>query len=58
MDSTDGKEIPLFDEIKIQTKVILPILNALRAELGKEKADALIGNALRSHVRDVYHQIG
>jgi hypothetical protein len=58
MDSTDEKKIPLFDEIKIQTKVILTILNALRAELGKEKADALIGNALRSHVRNVYHQIG
>ncbi|RPH47517.1 MAG: hypothetical protein EHM85_19675 [Desulfobacteraceae bacterium] len=58
MDSTDVKNIPLFDEIKIQTKVILPILNALRAELGKEKADTLICNALRPHVRDVYHQIG
>jgi hypothetical protein len=58
MDSTDEKNIPLFDEIKIQTKVIVPILNALRAELGKEKADALISKALRPHVRDVYHQIG
>jgi hypothetical protein len=30
MDSTDEKKIPLFDEIKIQTKVILPILNVQR----------------------------
>lgn len=58
MDSTDEKNIPLLDEIKIQTKVIVTILKVLRAELGKEKADVLIGNALRSYVRDVYHEIG
>ena len=58
MDSTDEHKIPLLDEIKIQTKVILTILNALRTELGKEKADALIGNALRDHVSDVYHRLG
>ena len=58
MDSTDENRIPLLDEIKIQTKVIKPILDALRVEMGKEKADTLIGNALRTHVRNVYHQIG
>jgi hypothetical protein len=50
--------IPLFDEVMLQAKVIKPILDALRTELGKEKADALIGNALRAHVREEYHKIG
>ena len=58
MDSTDEKKIPLLDEIKIQTKVIKTILDALRVELGKEKADTLIGNALRTYVCNVYHKIG
>ena len=52
------KEIPLLDEIKLQTDVIIPILNTLRKELGKEKADKLICDALRPHVRSVYHKIG
>jgi hypothetical protein len=38
----DKKEIPLLDEIKMQTDVIIPIMQTLRKELGKEKADALI----------------
>ncbi len=58
MDLTDENKLPLLDEIKVQTKVIKTILDALRAELGKEKADALIYNALRPHIRDVYHKIG
>jgi len=54
----DKKEIPLLDEIKMQTDVIIPILQTLRKELGKEKADALISEALRPYIRSVYHRIG
>lgn len=58
MDITNENKIPLFDEIKIQTEVIMPILHTLRTELGKEKADALIAKALRPYIRSVYHRIG
>ncbi|MBN2039876.1 MAG: L-2-amino-thiazoline-4-carboxylic acid hydrolase [Spirochaetes bacterium] len=58
MDSADEKKISLLEEIKIQTKVIMPILNELRVELGKEKADNLTAKALRLFVRNVYLQIG
>ena len=54
----DKKEVSLFDEIKMQTDVIIPIMHTLRKELGKEKADALISDALRPYIRSVYHKIG
>jgi hypothetical protein len=50
--------ISLFDEVKIQAQVIVPLLRALRTELGKDKADALFSQALRDWVRAVYHRIG
>ncbi len=54
----DKNEIPLLDEIKMQTDVIIPIMRILRKELGKEKAAALISDALRPYIRSVYHKIG
>jgi hypothetical protein len=38
--------------------VLVPLLRALRTELGKDKADALVGPALRDWVRAAYHRIG
>lgn len=54
----EEKQISLFDEVRLQTQVIIPILHALRKELGKKKADTLIRQALRGHIREVYHQLG
>ena len=50
--------ISLLDEVKLQAAVILPILRSLRAEVGKEKADRIVGDALRTWARDLYHRIG
>jgi hypothetical protein len=50
--------ISLFDEVRIQAQVIMPLLRALRTELGKDKADALLSQALRGWVRAVYQRIG
>jgi len=50
--------ISLFDEVKVQAQVLVPLLRALRTELGKDKADALVGKALRNYVRAVYQRIG
>ncbi|MFO1084975.1 MAG: L-2-amino-thiazoline-4-carboxylic acid hydrolase [Reyranellaceae bacterium] len=50
--------LSLLDEVKLQAEVILPVLRALRAELGKPRADAIVGDALRQWARDLYHRIG
>ena len=51
-------QISLLDEVKLQAAVILPVLRALRAEIGKEKADKIVGESLRKWARDLYHRIG
>lgn len=50
--------LSLLDEVKLQAEVILPVLRALRAELGKPRADAIVGDALRQWARNLYHRIG
>ena len=44
-------DIPQLEQIKIQAKVLVPLLKALRAELGRERADALVARALGDHYR-------
>jgi hypothetical protein len=51
-------DISLLDEAKLQAQVLVPVLRALRAELGREKADALVAGALREWTRALYHRIG
>jgi len=51
-------KLSLLDEVKLQAEVILPVLRALRAEIGKEAADRIVGDALRQWARDLYHRIG
>src|SRR5476651_972880 len=40
-------DLSLLDKVRIQAQVLVPVLRALRAELGKDKADALVKQALR-----------
>jgi hypothetical protein len=37
---------PILDAVKIQALVMIPVVKALEAELGKEKAHAIVGNAI------------
>ena len=39
-------DIPPIDRIKIQAQVLVPLVKALRAELGEERADALVRGVL------------
>ena len=48
----------LLEEVKLQAAVLLPVLRALRTEIGKEKADRIVGESLRAWARDLYHRIG
>ena len=58
MNTQAGNPIPLLDEVKLQAQVLVPILRALRMEMGKDKADELIARALSDWVRSVYLRIG
>ena len=58
MSLENESQVSIFDEIKIQTQVILPILNSLRAEIGKEKADKIVFDTLKVIIRRKYHEIG
>lgn len=46
--------IPVIQQAKIQAQVLVPLVKALQAELGAERANALVRRALG----DVYRRLG
>jgi hypothetical protein len=50
--------ISFLDEFKFQADVLIPIIKALRAELGDEHANQLVLGALRQWSREKFHQRG
>ena len=46
--------IPLIEQVKIQAQVLVPLVKTLQAELGEERASALVRKALG----DVYRKYG
>ena len=50
--------LSLLDKTRIQAQVLLPVLRALRSELGKEKADAIVKQALRDWSKQLFAAIG
>jgi L-2-amino-thiazoline-4-carboxylic acid hydrolase len=51
-------EISLLDKTRIQAQVLVPVLRALRVALGKDKADAIVKQALRDWSRQLFAAIG
>jgi hypothetical protein len=51
-------EISLLDKTRIQAQVLVPVLRALRTEFGKDKADAIVKQALRDWSRELFAAIG
>src|SRR5947207_7445358 len=51
-------KISLLDKTRIQTQVLLPVLRTLRAELGKDKADVIVKQALRDWSKQLFAAIG
>ena len=47
-------EIPLIEQVKIQAQVLVPLVKALQAELGEERANTLVRKALG----DLFRQYG
>jgi predicted ArsR family transcriptional regulator len=50
--------LSLLDKTRIQAQVLVPVLRALRAELGKEKADAIVKEALRGWSQELFAAVG
>jgi predicted ArsR family transcriptional regulator len=51
-------KLSLLDKTRIQAQVLVPLLRALRAELGREKADAIAKQALRDWSKQLFAAIG
>jgi predicted ArsR family transcriptional regulator len=51
-------EVSLLDKVRMQAQVLVPVLRALRAELGKDKADAIVTRALRDWSKQLFAAIG
>jgi len=47
-------DIPLIEQVKIQAQVLVPLVKALRAELGEERANTVVRKALG----DLYRKYG
>jgi hypothetical protein len=50
--------ISLLDKTRIQAQVLVPVLRALRAQLGKDKADAIVRQALRDWSKQLFAAVG
>jgi L-2-amino-thiazoline-4-carboxylic acid hydrolase len=51
-------KVSLLDKTRMQAQVLLPVLRALRAELGHEKANAIVKKALRHWSKQLFATIG
>ena len=51
-------KISLLDKTRIQAQVLVPVMRALRAELGNEKANALVKDALRKWSKQLFADVG
>ena len=51
-------KVSLLDKTRMQAQVLLPVLRTLRAEVGKDKADALVKQALRDWSKELFAAIG
>ena len=50
--------ISLLDKTRMQAQVLVPVLGALRTELGKDRADAIVKLALRDWSKRLFAAIG
>jgi predicted ArsR family transcriptional regulator len=50
--------VSFLDRARIQAQILVPVMRALRAELGKDKADALVKQALSAWSRELFAGIG
>ena len=51
-------KLSLLNKTRIQAQVLVPVLRALRVELGNDKADAIVKQALRDWSKQLFAAIG
>jgi len=49
--------LSLLDKTRIQAQVLVPVLTALRSELGKDKADTIVKQALRGWSKRLFAEL-
>jgi hypothetical protein len=52
------QKLSTLEQVKVQAQVLVPIIRALRKELGKERADQIVNGALRDWQRRIFESIG
>lgn len=57
METESNKNISLLDEARLQADVIIPILNALRKEIGVERANGIVFKELHRRLRLRYQEL-
>jgi len=50
--------LSLLDKTRIQAQVLVPVLRALRAQLGKDRADTIVRQALRDWSKQLFAAVG
>jgi hypothetical protein len=50
-------DLSMLDKARIQAQVLVPVVRALRAELGREKADTIVRDALRDWSKQLFAEI-
>ena len=45
--------IPLLDQCKMQTRILVPVLKTLRAKIGEERTNRLVMTALHESARNM-----
>lgn len=53
----EGTDIRLFEKVKLQAQVLVPVLRALRSEIGEERANRLVAESLREWSARLYREI-
>src|SRR4029450_10009314 len=57
-DNLVDPKVSLLDKTRMQAQVLVPVLRALRTELGKDKANAIVKQALRDWSKQLFAAIG
>jgi hypothetical protein len=57
MDIEINESISILDQVKMQAQVLLPVIRAFRKELGDERANAILSDALREWSHNLHQAI-
>ena len=50
-----NQDVSMLDRVKIQAQVLVPVIEAFRKEIGTQRANEILSNALQDWSRKLYH---